>query len=152
MTWNQIESEIASCTECVSHWPREVCQPLRVGEIPAPPGRVKLLFVGVAPTPSEGASRGGHFYASATDKLRIGIFRLLDDAPFRLSLSGLSLDEGNRKFLEPGLFFLHAAKVRPIHDLSPPHDCMRHCARRHLRVEIEHIAPQAICFVGLNNA
>jgi hypothetical protein len=43
-----------------------------------------------------------------------------DDAPFRLSLSGLSLVDGDRRFFEAGLFFLHAAKVRPINALSPP--------------------------------
>lgn len=120
MTWGQIQIDIASCTECITRWPKDVCRPLAVGEIPDPPKRVKLLFVGVAPTPSEGGSRGGHFYASATDKLRIGLFRLLDDAPFRLSVSGLSLVDGNRRLFEAGLFFLHAAKVRPINDLSPP--------------------------------
>jgi hypothetical protein len=88
--------------------------------MPQPPERVKLLFVGVAPTPEKGGSRGGRFCTSATDKLRIGLFRLLDDAPFNLSLSGLSLVDGNRRLFEVGLFFLHAAKVRPITELLPP--------------------------------
>ena len=152
MTWSQIQIDIASCGECTTRWPNDVCRPLAVGEIPDPPERVKLLFVGVAPTPEKGGSRGGHFYTSATDKLRIGLFRLLDDTPFNLSLSGLSLVDGNRRLFEAGLFFLPAAKVRPITELSPPHDCIRHCARRHLRVEIEHIAPKTVCFVGVGNA
>jgi hypothetical protein len=38
---------------------------------------------------------------------------------------------------EAGIFFVHAAKVPPINKLPSPHDCIRHCARRHLRAEIE---------------
>lgn len=152
MTWSQIQNDIASCAECTTRWPNDVCRPLAVGEIPNPPKRVKLLFVGVAPTAEKGGSRGGHFYASAKDKLRVGLFRLLDDAPFKLSVTGLSLADGNRRFFEAGLFFVNAAKVRPIKDSSPPHDCIRHCARRHLRAEIEHIAPEIVCFLGVDNA
>ena len=44
------------------------------------PELVRVQFVGVAPTPEKGGSRGGHFYASAKDKLRVGLFRLLETA------------------------------------------------------------------------
>lgn len=152
MTWSQIQVDIASCAECTTGWANEVCRPLSVGEVPTPPERVRLLFVGVAPTPHEGRSRGAHFYSSVTDRLRVGVFRLLRHAPFNLSLSGLSLSDGNRSFFEAGLFLLHAAKVRPIRKLSPPHDCVRHCAGHHLRAEIEHLAPGGVCFIGLGNA
>ena len=95
---------------------------------------------------------GGHFYASSTDNLRVGLFGLLDQSPYNFSISRLSLADGNRRFFEAGLFFVHAAKVRPITDLSPPRPCTRYCARRHLRAEIEYIAPRAVCFLGETNA
>jgi uracil-DNA glycosylase len=129
-----------------------VCRQLAAGEIPAPPERVKVLFVGVAPTPEEGMTTGGHFFASATDNLRVGLFKLLDQPPYNFSISRLPLADGNRRFFEAGLFFVRAAKVRPIADLSPPRPCTRYCARRHLRAEIEYIGPRAICFLGETNA
>lgn len=150
--WEEIENDIASCNGCTARWPSQVCRPLSRREIPNPPKRVKLLFVGVAPTPHEGQSSGGHFYTSAADKLRVGVFRLLSNEPFDLSLSSLPLEEGSRRFVDAGLFFLRAAKVRPIRKLSPPHECIRYCARRHLGAEIEYIAPGAVCFIGLGNA
>jgi len=152
MGWQQIQTNIASCAECTARWPSAVRRPLAVGEIPNPPEQVRLLFVGVAPTPDEGSSRGGHFYASANDKLRAGLFGVLSETPFNLPLSRLPVREANHKFFQAGFFFVHAAKVRPITTLSPPHDCIRHCARRHLKLEIEHLAPLAVCFLGLGNA
>lgn len=152
MNWRSLQSAIASCADCVTRWPGEVCRPLSVGEIPTPPGKVEILLVGVAPTPEQGPDHGGHFYSSTADKLRAGVFRLLAGEPFNVPLMGLSLEEGNRRFFEAGYFFVHAAKVRPVVRLAPPRDCMRHCASRHLREEIALLEPTAICFMGKGNA
>jgi hypothetical protein len=78
--------------------------------------------------------------------------KLLDKPPHNLSISRLPLADGNRRFFDAGLFFVHAAKVRPIRDSSPPDSCMQYCARHHLRAEIEYIAPNAVCFLGETHA
>jgi uracil-DNA glycosylase len=150
MDWNSFQMEIAQCQECSSRWPDVVKRPLQVGEIPNPPSRVSVLFVGVAPTPDEGTSRGGHFYASTRDLLRRGLFALLEEK-YECALNSLSLSEGNTAFHKLGFFFVHAAKVRPISKSAPPQPLLKFCAQRHLRAEINFLHPQAICFLGKTN-
>jgi uracil-DNA glycosylase len=56
-------------------------------------------------------------------------------------------------FLNAGLFFVRAAKVRPVRGrLSPDRSTMRFCATRHLVEEIELLQPKAICFLGATKA
>ncbi|MFQ5961780.1 MAG: uracil-DNA glycosylase family protein [Candidatus Methylomirabilales bacterium] len=150
--WRRLQQDIAQCQECSSRWPGEVTRPLSLGEIPDPPQVVDILFVGVAPTPEEGPHRGTHFYSSPRDLLRLGLFRLLAEAEFGLPLLGVELEEGNRRFHAEGLFFVHAAKVRPVRNPAPPFDAIGFCALRHLRREIPVLNPRAVCFLGKNNA
>jgi len=152
MTWSAIQSKIGACSDCSHLWPGEVCRPLMPGEIPDPPSRVRLLFVGVAPTPEQGPDSGGHFYTSTSDKLRAGLFRLLAKPPFDVQLTGLDLRRGNVAFFDASFFFVHAAKVRPVSASSPPKACVRFCAAKHLREEILALRPSAICFLGKGNA
>jgi uracil-DNA glycosylase len=150
MKWPDAQKEIAACEECVHQWKGQVTQPLTIGEIPNPPPLVKILFVGVAPTDLEGRNKGGHFYSSAGDNLRRGLFRLLNDR-FAIPLKGLSLGEGDRHFHGEGYFFVHAGKTRPVGQDVPPKELLIYCANRHLRTEINILNPSAICFLGIKN-
>lgn len=149
--WEQTQEEIAKCVDCIQRWPGHILQPLQMGEIPNPPADIRLLFVGVAPTPINGNSKGGHFYSSATDLLRGGLFHILEGL-FRTKLNGLSLPDGNAAFHTLNCFFLHCAKVRPLQDAAPPIDAIYFCAVRHLKREIQLLRPLAICFLGIGNA
>ncbi len=152
--WRASQRDIASCTRCTDEWRDQVCEPLRVGESPRPPGRVKVLFVGVAPTPKEGKNRGGHFYSSATDPLRIGLFNALDEllGSTLSQQNKVGIGQGNAAFHSNGLYFVHAAKVRPIRQSAPGPRVMRYCAKRHLKAEIKLLEPEVVCFLGVNNA
>ncbi len=150
--WHQAQREIAECSECLRRWSGDVIHPLAASEIPEPPPTIDILFVGVAPTPELGQHKGAHFYSSASDRLRRGLFGLLSRADFGLSLVGLSLLDGNTAFHAARCFFVHAAKVRPITDPAPPPDAISVCAGRHLRQEVLLLRPKAVCFLGLNNA
>jgi len=151
-SWRELQKSIGSCTECVSRWPAQVTRPLSLGEIPDPPGSIDILFVGVAPTPEQGFFKGAHFYSSARDMLRVGLFRLLATPDFGLPRFGGELRSGNQQFHDARCFFVHAAKVRPIKEAAPPREAIRFCASRHLRKEIIALQPRIVCFLGKNNA
>lgn len=150
MKWHESQIDIATCRECVSRWKGLVVDPLEVGEIPDPPAKINILFVGVAPTRREGKNKGSHFYSCVGDNLRRGLFRLLS-SHFEIALTDVSCEEGNRVFHAHGFFFIHAGKVRPVAQDAPPEEPLIYCANRHLRDEIEILQPKAICFLGLNN-
>lgn len=150
MRWQDAQRDISICEECVSRWRGRVIAPLQIGEIPDPPSFVKILFVGVAPTDLEGRNRGGHFYSSAGDNLRRGLFRLLNDR-FAIPLNGLRLEEGNQLFHGEGYFFVHAGKTRPVGRDAPPLETLAYCSNRHLRSEVSILNPLAICFLGVTN-
>lgn len=153
-TWSALQEQIAGCMDCVHGWPNEVVRPLAVSETPSPPERIKLLFIGVAPTAADGKNQGSHFYSTAGDSLRVGLFKLLDGPPFGLGLlpaNRMGLREGNSAFHEAGFFFVHAAKVRPIRENAPPVEAILFCAKRHLRAQIELLLPGAVCFLGKNS-
>lgn len=150
MRWQDAQRDISICEECVSRWRGRVTAPLQIGEIPDPPSFVKILFVGVAPTDLEGRNKGGHFYSSAGDNLRRGLFRLLNDR-FAIPLNGLSLEEGNQLFHGEGYFFVHAGKTRPVGRDAPPLETLAYCSNRHLRSEVSILNPLAICFLGVKN-
>ena len=140
------------CRECCRRWPDDVVRPIEVGEIPNPPDVVDILFVGVAPTAEDGPDAGGHFYSSPGDRLRRGLFALLSEPEFGLSLTGLGFRESTEDFHRAGCFFVHSAKVRPRTSAAPPKAAIESCARHHLQEEICLILPRAVCFLGKNNA
>lgn len=150
--WRALQREIAGCQECYTRWRGEVVRPLSIGEIPDPPDRIDILFIGVAPTAARRPARGTHFYSNARDRLRAGLFRVLAEPPFGVRLAGSGLDEGNRQFHEARCFFVHCAKVRPIEKAAPPVEVLQFCARQHLKKEIPVLGPRAVCFLGMNNA
>lgn len=148
--WHSIQQSIADCQKCCQHWPAEITHPLKYGEIPDPPEKIKILFIGVAPTPLNGKNQGNHFYTSENDLLRIGLFRLLS-GQHNIRLIGLGLNEGNQQFHKAGFFFVHAAKVRPFQKPAPPREVIGLCVMHHLKVEIPILNPSAICFIGIKN-
>ena len=150
MTWADCQADISQCDKCCARWPGEVRRPLQLGEIPAPPSNISVLFVGVAPTPDEGPYKGGHFYTSTRDLLRRGLFALLEEK-YHYSLNSLDIQNGNKAFHGMGFFFVHTAKVRPITKSAPSTAVLRFCAQQHLRVEIGLLQPQAVCFLGKMN-
>jgi uracil-DNA glycosylase len=150
VNWRETQKEIASCDECVGRWTGQVSAPLQIGEIPDPPTRIKILFVGVAPTDVEGKNKGHHFYSSPSDNLRNGLFRLLSHR-FGVLLKNLTLLEGNQSFHKEGFFFVHAGKSRPVGQDAPPEIPLVYCSDRHLRIEIAVLNPIAICFLGVTN-
>jgi uracil-DNA glycosylase len=148
MGWKDIQRDISTCQECIGQWKDRVTEPLATGEIPDPPPRVKILFVGVAPTNRTGKNKGAHFYSSTADNLRRGLFRLLENS-FDIPLKDLNLEAGNAVFHRHGYFFVHAGKARPVGYDAPPLDALVYCANRHLRTEISLLNPRAICFLGV---
>lgn len=155
--WAACKQRIATCRECLNRWPSRVERPLGVDEIPNPRPNVTFLFVGVAPPPlgNDEDDEVGHFYSNPCDRLRLGLFYVLDHV-FAGDLrrrNRVSREAGTTAFLEAGFFFLHAAKVRPSRGrLAPDRSTMRFCATRHLVDEIELLQPRAICFLGATNA
>lgn len=128
--WADLQTDIASCRGCVRQWPTLVAQPLSAGEIPNPP-KVTLLFVGVAPTPIEGKNKGMHFYSSTRDPLRTALFQmldsLLDDSDLRQK-DKTGKSAGDAAFHERGLFFVHAAKIKPFRPTSGGNAFLREAA------------------------
>jgi hypothetical protein len=155
--WIASKDRIAVCRECIERWPSRVECPLATTEIPNLRRDIRILFVGVAPPPLdvEDGKDPGHFYTNRGDRLRLGVFHVLDQI-FDCGLSRqnkLSLDAGTNSFLEAGFFFVHAAKVHPKHGrLAPDRKVMRFCAQKHLVHEILVLCPRAICFLGATNA
>ncbi len=155
--WLACKQRIATCRDCLNRWPALVEQTLTVNEIPNPRREIGFLFVGVAPPPigSEEDDEPGHFYSDPCDRLRLGLFHVLDHV-FSTDLTQrnrVSREAGTTAFLDAGFFFVHAAKVRPSRGkLAPGRSTMRFCAKRHLGEEVELLKPQAICFLGATNA
>ncbi len=147
--WQILQWEVLQCTKCWNdeRWASKVREPIALLEISEPPTLIKVLFVGVAPTRD-----GSHFYSSPQDKLRVGLFSVLDDIHnsqlFRGEVDNLPLEEGNDRFHGEGYFFIHAAKVPPTTGLAPPIPAIRVCAREHLSREIAVLRPLSICFLG----
>src|SRR5713226_905351 len=155
--WAACKQRIATCPECLDRWPSRVEATLGVDEVPDPPAAIAFLFVGVAPPPvgSDEDDEPGHFYSDPCDRLRLGLFHVVDRvlATDLTQLNRVSREAGTTAFLNAGLFFLHAAKVRPVRGrLSPDRSTMRFCAKRHLVDEIELLQPKAICFLGATKA
>lgn len=155
--WAACKQRIASCRECLDRWPSRIEATLGVDEVPDPPPSISFLFVGVAPPPIGGDEddEPGHFYSDPCDRLRLGLFHVVDRvlATKLTQQNRISLEAGTTAFLNAGLFFVHAAKVRPVRGrLSPDRSTMRFCARRHLVDEIELLQPKAICVLGATKA
>ena len=155
--WAACKERIATCHECLDRWPSRVEQPLGVNEVPNPRRDVSILFVGVAPPPlgRDDDDEVGHFYSNSCDRLRLGLFHVIDRV-FQTDITNqnsVSRDSGTMAFLDAGLFFLHAAKVRPCRGrLAPTRRVMRFCAQQHLRNEVALLQPRGICFLGATNA
>lgn len=151
--WAACKRRIVSCRECLDRWPSRLEATLGVDEVPDPPSSISFLFIGVAPPPigNNEDDEPGHFYSNACDRLRFGLFHVIDRvlATKLVQQNRISLEAGTTAFLSAGLFFLHAAKVRPVRGrLSPDRSTMRFCAARHLVDEIELLQPRAICVLG----
>ena len=150
-TWGRVQREIAECNQCLNRWPNHITKSLSLGEIPNPPSRIKVLFIGVAPTPQLGNTKGGHFYSSPSDLLRRGLFSVIQGI-LKVSLNAHSLNDGTQAFMGLNYFFIHCAKVRPIREPAPPKSALLFCAQKHLCTEIQALNPGGICFLGKNNA
>ena len=113
--------------------------------------------MGVAPPPigSDADDEAGHFYSDPCDRLRLGLFHVVDRVleTNLIQQNRISLEAGTIAFLNAGLFFIHAAKVRPVRGrLSPDVSTMRFCAQRHLVDEVLLLQPKAICVLGATKA
>lgn len=155
--WTECKERIAACHDCLDRWSPRIEQPLGVGEVPDPRCPVSILFVGVAPPPlgKDDDDEVGHFYSNPCDRLRLGLFHVLDSL-FKTYMTHRNRDSresGTAAFLDAGFFFVHAAKVRPCRGRSAPtRRIMRFCAQQHLAEEISVLQPQGICFLGATNA
>lgn len=155
--WTALKKRVAACHECIDRWPSRVEPPLLANEIPDPRRDISILFVGVAPPPigCEDDDDVGHFYSNPSDRLRLGLFNVLDHL-FESNITRqnrVSCDAGTAAFLDAGFFFVHSAKVRPCGGrLAPDREIMRFCAKQHLVQEIPILSPKAICFLGATNA
>lgn len=114
--WLEIQNQIEHSRACINLRPADVAQPLLRREIPSPPAKIRVLFVGVAPTRLGGKGRGTHLYSNQVDLLRTALFRALDRSPFGTTLTKVNVlgkEEADRAFHRGGFFFIHAAKIRP---------------------------------------
>jgi hypothetical protein len=154
--WAACKRRVASCRQCLDSWPSRLEATLGVDEVPDPPSSISFLFVGVAPPPiGSEDDEPGHFYSDPCDRLRLGLFHVIDCvlATKLTRENRVGLEAGTTAFLKADLFFLHAAKVRPVRGrLSPDRSTMRFCAARHLVDEIELLQPKAIRVLGATKA
>lgn len=149
--WLELQEQIEVCKVCLDKEPHEISTPLCRDEIPLPPTRISVLFVGVAPTRLAGKSRGTHFYSNQKDLLRTGLFRALDRSSFKTDLVKVnerSRGEANHAFHQAGFFFVHAGKVRPTKRDAPPTSVLKTCAMVHLLAEIPLLQPEVVCLLG----
>ena len=100
-----------------------------------PPPSVRVLFVAVAPPKT-----GRHFYTDPSDNLRRGLLDILRQIGRPCS--------GVRDFIDRGLFLIHTAKCAIRGTPKPNLRVSKLCASTHLSDEIEHIAPDGICFLS----
>jgi len=136
--WVNVQAEIAECTLCTGRLPR-----LRVNCPPGqlypddvqPPDRVKVFFVGVAPP-----QRARHFYTDSRDKLKLGLFSVLN----RL---GKPCNDVN-DFLRHGFFLLHSAKCARENTPKPSRRVARLCSSHYLKREIEQLRSDAVCWLS----
>jgi uracil-DNA glycosylase len=154
--WAASKKAISACRECTKLWPSRIELPLLAAEVPDPRRSINVLFVGVAPPPiTKDGDNLGHFYSNRDDRLRRGLFQVLD----RLFGSDLTarnkadLSAGTIAFLDAGFFLVHSAKVAPVRGkLAPDQGIIRFCAKQHLAKEICMLRPKAVCFLGATNA
>ena len=140
ISWEGIQTEVTSCVACRSaitavsvDCPPGLLYPSDV----VPPDPIRILFIGVAPP-----QRGRHFYTEARDKLRLGLFRVLDALDIRLT----SIPD----FLGRGFFLVHTAKCGIAATHKPNLDVSTACSRRFLTREIALLHPLAICGLSAN--
>lgn len=138
--WNELQTEIGQCELCRTHFPRIAvnCPPGSILPDDAPlPGKVNVLFVGVAPS-----EKGRHFYTDPNDKLKRGLFSILKELGYLCS--------GADAFLKHDFLLLHTEKCAIQGTTSPSLPVSQFCASHHLKREIEHLLPAAVCWLSSN--
>lgn len=138
--WTQLQVDVKGCTRCTADLPDVgvECPPsLLYPDGIEPPDPVRVLFVGVAPPET-----GRHFYTDPLDKLRRGLFDVLEklDRPCR------TIDD----FIAHGFFLVHTAKCAIRGTTKPNLSVSKFCASAHLRREVECLAPHGLCFLSKN--
>lgn len=149
--WLELQEQIEVCKVCLGKEPHEISTPLRRDEIPLPPSRIEVLFVGVAPTRLTGQSGGRHFYSDQNDRLRTSLFGALDKSSFKTDLVAANKrgkENADWAFHQAGFFFVHAGKVRPTKRDAPPTSVLKTCALVHLLAEIRLLQPEVVCLLG----
>lgn len=132
---------IARCCDCRKQFPsaqfKVICPPGNLYPY-LPRTDVEVLFVSVAPP-----RPGKHFYSSANDGLRNGLYAVLLGCGYKCS----SVEQ----FHDYGFYLSHCAKC-PIADTPYPEEivCV-FCSSQHLIAEITAIRPKAICFLSKTN-
>ncbi len=137
-----IERRFEGCTSCST----------AVAGVPVdfPPGRIyrddivpqaplDVLFVGVAPP-----RRGDHFYTDPADKLRKGLFDVLE----KLGRKCRDLQQ----FVTRRFFLIHTAKCAIKGTSKPDLKVSGHCSSLYLIDEIEALRPRGICWLSKNVA
>src|SRR5262245_15700656 len=98
--WDQLQDKVLSCHLCEKQFP--------LIPVNYPPGqiyptyeeipkRIKVLFIGIAPP-----QKGRHFYSDSHDKLRSGLFGVLESLGYLCS----TIPDFHRL----GFFLIHCAK------------------------------------------
>jgi hypothetical protein len=138
--WKIFQDEIARCTLCRTELPHISVDCPRGTVYPETlerPSPIRVLFVGVAPP-----EKGRHFYADPKDRLKAGLFAVLD----KLGVSCRDVDE----FVGHGFFLVHTAKCAIQGTTKPSRAVSRYCASQFLHREIEQLRPRAVCFLSKN--
>ena len=138
--WRDLQGAVHVCSRCDTQLPDAgvECPPgLLYPQGIEPPDRVRVLFVGVAPPET-----GRHFYTDPKDKLRRGLFDVLQQL-------GRTCHDVPA-FIERGFFLVHTAKCAIRGTTDPSLPVSKFCASTHLCKEIECLEPDALCFLSKN--
>lgn len=130
--WAASKEVISACRECIKLWPSRIEHPLLATEVQDPRRSINVLFVGVAPPTISKDGDLGHFYSNRDDRLRRGLFWVLDRlfGSDLIALNKVDLSAGTIAFLDAGFFFVHSAKVAAVMGkLAPDRDIIRFCAK-----------------------
>jgi uracil-DNA glycosylase family 4 len=140
MNWNKIQDEIKRCKKCNEEGIYGVRCP--DDRIPASePRNVKILFISEAPPLN---TRYYFYHENSNDRLRNSLFELLrGDLGYEIS----SIND----FIAAGFYLLPTVKcpsARNGRNTAPAKSVIKLCAEQHLKREIEHIKPEAVCLLG----
>jgi uracil-DNA glycosylase family 4 len=140
MSWDELQDEIKRCKKCKEEgFYRVRCPDDRIPT--SEPLNVKILFISEAPPLN---TRYYFYNEHSNDRLRNSLFELLrGDLGYEIC----SIND----FIAAGFYLLPTVKcpsARNGRNAAPAKSVIELCTEQHLKREIEHIKPEAVCLLG----